>query len=154
LILLVIVLATTTPRILTAVLPLCFRLVREEVPDGFQPDPAFGLRWLGLYVLSWVGQGVAFWILARGLGFEITVLQGASAYAAAYVAGYLFLPAPAGVGIREGLLVAVLGPILGPGAAVLALVSRLWSTAVELVPAVVFASGYMRKNLRGGSQGV
>jgi uncharacterized membrane protein YbhN (UPF0104 family) len=47
--------------------------------------------------------------------------------------------APAGVGVREGALIALLTPYMGAAAAgVLAVVARIWTTAVELVPAGVF----------------
>jgi uncharacterized membrane protein YbhN (UPF0104 family) len=47
--------------------------------------------------------------------------------------------APAGVGVREGFLVAFLTPFFGAGpSAVLALVARVWTTLVELLPAAAF----------------
>ncbi len=47
--------------------------------------------------------------------------------------------APAGIGVREGALIALLTPHLGaPAAGVLAIVARLWTTGVELVPAGAF----------------
>lgn len=153
-ILVVLLLAATSPAILRVILPFWFRLARQDVPDGFRPDRAFGIRWLGLYAVAWTFQGLAFWTLARGLGFEIGLLWGVTAFPAAYVAGYLALFAPAGVGIREGVLVVLLGPALGVGAGVLALIARLWTTAVELVPAVVLAGGYLKSGKRGGSEGV
>jgi hypothetical protein len=140
---LVILVATTFPGILKVLLPLWFRLARQRAPGGFRPDPAFGVRWLGLYAISWVLQGMAFWWLARGLGFELSVLEGVPSYPAAYVAGYIALFAPAGAGIREGILVVLLGPILGAGAAVLAVIARLWATFVELLPALLLAGGYL-----------
>jgi hypothetical protein len=151
-ILLVVLLAATSPVLLKRLLPLWFRLARQGEPGGFRPDSAFGVRWMGLYALSWLGQGVAFFLLARGLGFEITLLEGVPSYAAAYVVGYLALFAPAGVGVREGMIVALLGPSLGAGAAVLALAARLWATIVEVVPAMAFGSKYLRSGEKGGSE--
>jgi hypothetical protein len=61
------------------------------------------------------------------------------AFAAAYVLGYLALFAPAGLGVREGFLVAFLTPTLGAGGAALAAVtSRVWTTVVEVIPAAAF----------------
>jgi uncharacterized membrane protein YbhN (UPF0104 family) len=99
---------------------------------------------MGLYALGWILQGLAFWTLVRGLGWDITLLEGVPAYAGAYVAGYVALFAPAGLGVRESMLVLFLGPMLGAGAAVAALVARLWTTFVELVPALVLAKGYLK----------
>lgn len=158
-VLLVLLIGATSPGILKILLPLWFRLAREDEPGGFRPDRAFGVRWMGLYALAWGLQGTAFWILVRSLGFELTLLEGVPAFSAAYVAGYLALFAPAGIGIREGMLVVFLGPALGAGAAVVALVARLWSTAVELIPAVPLASGYLGRprsvsTEEGGDAGV
>jgi uncharacterized membrane protein YbhN (UPF0104 family) len=155
--LLFLLLGATSPVFLRSFLPLCFRLAKQPVPRGFRPDHAFGLRWMGLYALAWVFQGLGFWLLAMGLGFELTLMEGVPAFGAAYVAGYLALFAPAGAGIREGVLVFLLGPILGVGAGVLALLARLWTTAVELVPAVILAGGYLKsgnKERKDRSEGV
>ncbi len=153
-VLLVLLLGATFPGILKALLPLWFRLARQEVPGGFRPNPAFGVRWMGLYAIGWAVQGLAFWILVRGLGFDLTLLEGVPAYPAAYVAGYVVLFAPAGAGIREGMLVVFLGPILGTGAAVVALLARLWTTVVELLPALALAGGYLRSSKKGEQEGV
>jgi len=150
--LLAVLLAVTSPSLLKRLVPLWFRMARQEAPGGFRPDGGFGVRWLGLYALAWVLQGLAFWILVGSLGFDLTLLEGVPAYPAAYVAGYLALFAPAGAGIREGLLVVLLGPSLGVGAAVVAIVARLWATAVELIPAAVLAGGYLRSSERGGQK--
>lgn len=67
-------------------------------------------------------------------------------FAFAQVMGFLALFAPAGLGIREGLLVAGLAPITGEGPAVLiAALARLWQTLLELLLA---AFGWCVLNLR------
>jgi uncharacterized membrane protein YbhN (UPF0104 family) len=93
-------------------------------------------------------------VLARGLGFDLPILLASSAYPAAYVTGYLALFSPAGAGIRESMLVVFLGPALGAGAAVLALIARLWTTLVEVIPALVLASGYLRSKKERTREGV
>ena len=62
--------------------------------------------------------------------------------------------APAGAGIREGVLIFFLGPMLGAGAAVVAIIARLWTTAVELLPALPLAGGYLRLSKKGETEGV
>lgn len=145
----------TFPSILKALLALWFRMARQKVPGGFRPDPAFGVRWMGLYGLGWILQGLAFWVLVRSLSADLALLEGLPAFPAAYVAGYLALFAPAGVGIRESLLVVFLGPELGrPEAAVVALIARLWTTVIEMVPALVLAGGYLKGREEGGEESV
>jgi uncharacterized membrane protein YbhN (UPF0104 family) len=148
--LLALLLVFTVPAFLRAFLRLWFRLARGETPKDIPLSPAFGLRWLGLYALGWVFQGLAFWILARSLGLGLMGLEGVPAYPAAYVLGYLALFAPAGVGVREGVLTAVLQPMLGTGALALAVIARLWTTAVELLLAVSLAGGYLKKGAMEG----
>jgi uncharacterized membrane protein YbhN (UPF0104 family) len=146
----------TFPAILRPLLRTIIRRVKGSVPGPLWPDQAFGVRWLGLYAVSWVLQGGAFWILAMSLGAPMMPVLGLSAYPAAYLLGYLAVFAPAGAGVREGFLIVFLNPILGAGGAVLAVVARLWATLVELVPALFLARGYLkpsRGEVQGGGRG-
>jgi glycosyltransferase 2 family protein len=148
--LIVFVVAATFPAVFRGAVSLWFRLARAEVPGGFRPDQVFGVRWLLLHALVWVLQGMAFWFLARGLGMDPGVYGAVAAYAAGYALGYVAVFAPAGIGVREGFLIAFLSPILGgPAAAALAVVARLWSTAMELLLALVLAGGYLRTSGEG-----
>lgn len=105
-----------------------------------QPDGRRLLALLPGFLLNWVVYGVAFVLLARGLGVELDFLVGTAAFAAAYFAGYVALFAPGGIGIREGALAAFVAPALGAETGlVLAILQRVWITAVELVAAVAGA---------------
>ena len=127
---------------------LWFRVVRAETPQRL--DSVHGLQWLALYVLNWVLLALSFWVLVVSFGVSVGVVPAASAFAAAYVMGYLFIPAPAGVGVREGFLVAFLTPHVGVGSAgVLAVIARVWTTVVELVPAAVFWARHVAANGAG-----
>lgn len=107
---------------------------------------AFGLRWTLLYAMNWGLYATAFWLLVLGLVDFIPFLYVAPAFAAAYVGGYVALFAPAGLGVREGLLVAFLAPVLSPEPALaVAVAARLWSTAVEVLPAALMAPGVLRR---------
>jgi glycosyltransferase 2 family protein len=119
-------------------------LARRRLP-GF--DPAELTPSAGTVVLLTVGYGV-YWAVT-GLAFAALVaslhpLAAAdvplvvAAYAAAYAAGFLALLTPAGLGVREGVLVVALAPVLPAGPAlVVALLSRLWMMLVELAGAGV-----------------
>lgn len=130
---------TGVPALFRRIVALAYRLVREAPPPGLDSRRTFGIRWLGLYAVNWAVYALAFWGLARSLRLDIHPLEAAPAFAAAYVLGYAALFAPAGVGIREGFLVAFLQPVVGTGALVLALVARVWTTLVEVVPAAALA---------------
>lgn len=95
------------------------------------------LLWLPGYLFYWIVVGAAFACLASGLGLPVPFVFASTAFAAAYFAGYIsFLPA--GIGVREGSLVLLLTPLLGPGpSVVLAALQRVWITAAELAGAAV-----------------
>ncbi len=120
-------------------------------PGPLWPDQAFGVRWVGLYAVSWVLQGGAFWLLALGLGVGLAGIQGLAVFPAAYLLGYIAVFAPAGVGVREGALVFLLAGAPGPAATLVALVARLWTTVVELGVAAILGVGYL-KRLPGGEE--
>ncbi len=98
------------------------------------------LRWLPAYVVNWLLLGVAFKCLGLGLGMQIPLWFASTAFAAAYLAGYIAIFAPAGIGVREGSLVFLLTPTLGPSPAfVLAALQRVWLTGAEFSAAVAGA---------------
>lgn len=93
--------------------------------------------------IAWVLYGVAFQLLVTG------TLSNAAGNSTAYIAvftssylvGYLALIAPGGIGVRETMLVAgmsALGLATEPQAWLVALVSRLWLTVLEVLPGVLF----------------
>ncbi len=125
------------PAVFARATDLWFRLARQDAPSTLRSVHA--LRWLGLYVANWGLYAFSFWLLAASFGYRGGVVPVGSAFAAAYVLGYIMIFAPAGVGVREGFLVAFLTPFFGAGpSAVLALVARVWTTLVELFPAAAF----------------
>ena len=137
------------PPVFRRVVTLWFRLARQEQPRELGSGHA--LAWLVLFTANWVLYAFSFWILAASFGHTGDILPVASAFAAAYVLGYLMIFAPAGVGVREASLVAFLTPYMGAGpAGVLAVAARVWTTVVELVPAGLF---WMRTMAGGGGGG-
>lgn len=125
------------PPVFHAVVGAWFRLAKEAEPEGLEPSRAFG--WLLVGLGSWMVYGWAFWALVTGLGLDVALLPTASAFAAAYVLGYVMVFAPAGLGVREGFLVALMAPQVGAGAAgAIAVIARLWTTVLEVVPAAAF----------------
>lgn len=106
-----------------------------------------------LMLAAWAGYGSATWVLLVGLGATGDALPLAvGAYALAWVVGFLAFVAPAGVGAREAVLVALLSPVVGvAGALSVALVSRVVLTVADLGLAGA-SSGVLRKGLVGGRQ--
>ena len=134
-----VVLTVTIPGIFRPLLRLWLRWVPGDAPTDVPIGALEGLRWLALYALNWGGFALAFWLLMRGLSLPGSPLVLGPAFAAAYVLGYLALFAPAGLGVREGALVVLLSPTVGAGpAALAAVVARVWTTVVEVIPAGAF----------------
>jgi uncharacterized membrane protein YbhN (UPF0104 family) len=109
-------------------------------PADLTPSPATVAILVVGYACYWAVTGLAF----AGLVASMYPLPAAdvplvvAAYAAAYAAGFLALLTPAGLGVREGVLVVALAPVLPAGPAlVVALVSRLWMMLVELAGAAI-----------------
>ena len=127
------------PKIFRPLLRLWLRWAPGETPGEVPVGALKGFRWLALYTLNWGGYALAFWMLVRGLSLPGGLLEVGPAFAAAYVFGYVVLVAPAGLGVREASMVALLAPIMGPsGAALAAVAARVWTTVVEVVPAGAF----------------
>jgi len=91
-------------------------------------------------IVPWLAYGIAFWLFARGIvggrapGLPLSI----ASFTAAYVWGIIWVPVPAGLGVREAALVALLSPQVGPDVAVLlAIGSRIWLTVVEIVGAFI-----------------
>jgi uncharacterized membrane protein YbhN (UPF0104 family) len=133
--------------------PLLRRLLGFAAPGSVAEQvPAAGgiVFGIGANLIAWVGYGTALWLLARGLlpGVRLAWLPAVAVFAASYLAGFLALFAPGGIGVREGLFILMLQQPLGIGAATaLALASRLLLTITELGAAVPFLA-FPRRRVR------
>ena len=105
------------------------------------PDPkamAIGVVANGL---AWTMYGVALYWLAAGVFVDsrLTLVQAIGAFTASYLAGFLFLLAPGGFGVRETVFFLVTESALGPAQALaLAAVSRIGMTLADLLAAAPF----------------
>jgi uncharacterized membrane protein YbhN (UPF0104 family) len=118
------------------------RVIGRDLAVGPLPPAAILLSLVG-NVLAWLLYGSAFAVFAQGmLGSSQGPLTAYIAvYALSYLVGYLVLFVPAGVGVREAAMVALLpaAQLANPTqAAILAVTSRLWLTALEIAPGALF----------------
>ena len=104
--------------------------------------------------IAWVAYGIAFRLLAEGIlpsGPAGHPSAWIAAFTFSYLVGYLFLPAPGGLVVRETALVAALVQLQVVGEAdaiILAVVSRLWLTVLEVLPgALLLARGLARPTI-------
>jgi hypothetical protein len=135
----VLALVLTIPGVLRATVRVAFRLAREPTEGVPAFGPLFAIRWMAVYLVSWMIYGAAFIMLVRGLGVQAGPLALASSFSASYLMGYLAIFAPAGIGVREGFMVAFLDPHVGSSALGVAVIARAWITLAELGAAAPFA---------------
>ena len=137
--LLVALLIVALPHLLPRIRSVLERVLKRPVPLPSPPRGQFAL-----YVLrcagNWLIYGFAFWLFSRAL-----LGQGApspwvaiTSYVASYLAGLIAVFAPGGIVVREGAIVGLLQPSIGVEAAtILAIASRFWQIAIEVVAACV-----------------
>jgi len=123
--------------------PVLRRLLRLAGAEFTGTAPAASGILFGIVanVIAWVGYGIALWLLARGIlpDAGLRLLPAIAVFTASYLAGFLALLAPGGLGVREGLFILMLQGSIGIGAATaLALASRLMLTLTEFGAAAPF----------------
>ena len=98
------------------------------------------LQFFVILIVPWLLYGTAFRLLASGLLGGVSGSWGfyIAAFTGSYLAGVIAVFAPAGLLVREAALISVLTPVIGGGdAVILAIASRLWLTALEIVCGIV-----------------
>ena len=116
-----------------------FLIRRPDAVHAVEPNALAGSIFANL--LAWGGYGLSLQLLAAGTmpSVDLSWSTATGAFAASYIGGYLVLFAPAGFGVREGLLIFMLKGTIGIGpATALAAASRITLTINELGIAVPF----------------
>ncbi|MEO7069092.1 MAG: lysylphosphatidylglycerol synthase domain-containing protein [Nostocoides sp.] len=142
------------PAVLNRVIAMALRRLRRE-----PLEQAFTARALILalcwFVLAWLVMGAAVWVLAHDLGppdgttrhiLVVTV----SGFALAGIVGMLGFLVPAGVGIRDGLLIVVLGTVLPVATATaVVILSRFLTVVTDVLVALAGWTWGRRHHLLG-----
>lgn len=115
------------------------RLLKTPVPLPVPPQWPFAI-YVVRCAANWFIYGIGFWLFCHAVlgpsapGAWLAV----TAYVASYIVGLLAVFAPGGIVVREGALVVLLSPVIGAQPAlVLAVASRLWQIALEVLAAGV-----------------
>ncbi|MGH8868022.1 MAG: lysylphosphatidylglycerol synthase domain-containing protein [Actinomycetes bacterium] len=138
------------PRVMSALVVLLRRLTGRTL--GFEPPPWQTSMLLVLrQVPSWVAIGAVNVVLARALGWSPDVLDVISATAVAWIVGFLAVPVPGGIGVREAVFVAVVATLAPGPAAALALTSRLVFVVADVAGAVLFTAALGVRRSSGGA---
>lgn len=95
---------------------------------------------LFMYIIFWAVQGFAFYLLAASI-YQISLTKAiffSSTFILGWTLGFLSFFTPSGLGVREAVLSFLLALYLPtPIAILIALVSRLWFTIIEVIVALI-----------------
>ncbi len=132
------VLVLGSPWLLPPLVRLANRVTRRNIPIPAIPPLAIIFAVAGCS-LAWNLYGLAFHDLTVAIfgGAAGRPTYYTAVFTLSYLAGYIVLFAPGGLGVRETSLITLLaaaGLETGAQAAVLAIASRLWLTVVEAAP--------------------
>lgn len=125
------------PGVLRWALQRLLRLARRQ-PLRRLPDGRHLLVAAAWAVAMWITYGVLLQVLTAAVGAPVGLVRGTGVFAASWVAGFVLLIAPAGVGPREAAMVALL-PLPAAGGLLVALASRLILTLADAMWAGVTA---------------
>lgn len=126
------------PRAIPGLIDACLRIVHKE-PLRLRVDGSRMIAAVAWGFLTWLLLGGHLLLMTRALG-----ASGGSAFGAAvggiglaFAAGLLFIPAPAGAGLREAVLVATFADTIGTtNALAVALASRVLLVVADVLLAV------------------
>jgi hypothetical protein len=143
-------LACLYPKVLNWGFAKLLKLARRPPLEQPLSARALGIC-LGWSFASWICYGLQIWVLAIQLGAPAgrALPLAIGAFAFAWSAGFVVILAPAGVGVREAVMVAMLHPALTTGSALaVALVSRAVTLVADVITASVAAAYYRRDKKR------
>jgi glycosyltransferase 2 family protein len=137
------------PKALERLRGLAQKVLRRDV-DSPIPPWRESLTLVACYLPAWLLIGTATWAVARGLGQDVSWLDIAPAAVLSWVVGFVLVPVPGGVGVREAAFVAAAGS-LDPGvAAAVALVARVLFVLVDGGGALAAAAWLGHRRVVGG----
>jgi hypothetical protein len=135
------VLTIATPWLLPMATRTASSLLRREIKAPQLPHSAIWIA-AGGCAAAWILYGIAFRFLHISVLGATTgnAMHSTAAFTASYIAGFLFLFAPGGIGIRELALQQLLvrfGIAAGAEAWLVVFASRIWLTIIEVLPGLI-----------------
>jgi hypothetical protein len=144
------------PGVLNSVIGRLLRLARQTPLEArLTAGPL--LRAMAWSFASWLCYGLQIWILATRLGAPAgkTALVAVGGFAFAWSIGFVVVFAPAGAGVRDVLLLVMLGSVVPTGeATAIVLVSRVLMTVGDLLGAAIGSRFIGRPPASVGHRGV
>lgn len=130
-------LALLHPRVIGAMVGVAERIRKRELSIEV-PAWSASMWLLARYVPSWLLIGSATWFIARAFDPRLGWTTVAPAAILSWVVGFLLVPVPGGVGVREAAFVALVGgPVSSGTRATIAIVARLAFMIVDGSAAVL-----------------
>jgi uncharacterized membrane protein YbhN (UPF0104 family) len=131
------------------------KLFRRE-PVKYKPSMKNRVAIFAWYILNWTFFGISFHFFLKALlaDMPLPVYQTGGIYISAYVLSYITFISPAGLGVREGIMSALLAPQFGaPVAASIALINRVWITMAEVVITLLALATYkIKRDIRNDGE--
>lgn len=122
-------------------------MVAEKVMgDGSHPlIPSWSttLALIVRHVPGWLLIGLSTWMVARAFDPDAPLVPVVAAGIFSWIVGFVAIPVPGGLGVREAAFVAAAGGLAGPVAATVAVVSRVVFVLVDALGALL-AAGPLR----------
>jgi uncharacterized membrane protein YbhN (UPF0104 family) len=124
------------PRALRLAIGVVERLAKRSV-DLPLPSWRESVGLVARYVPAWLAIGAATWAVARSLDPSAGLLEIGTAATLSWLVGFVLVPVPGGVGVREAAFVAAAGS-LDPGiAAAVAVAARVIFVLVDAIGAAI-----------------
>jgi len=122
---------------MTRMLAALGRWTRRELAPGLIPTQQGILRSYAWSLATFVANGSAFTLLLSSVDGTLSLGMGIGTFAIAWTLGFLAIPFPSGVGVREAALIALLGFLLSVPAIIAASIAhRLVAILAELALAI------------------
>ncbi len=144
-------LAALHPRPLTWLVGRAERLLRRPV-DVAVPRWSASVGLVARYLPSWVFVGTATWCIARAFDGNIGWLQIVPATVLSWIIGFVLVPIPGGLGVREAAFVGLVSALPSGIAATVAIAARLSFMLVDGAGAALAGMGLRRLRRRADSQ--
>lgn len=127
------------PTVLRRLVAAAEQLMSRQFPVTI-PDYRTTVSLIAQHVPAWILIGGGTWLVARAFDPDVPVMQVLFAGVISWVVGFVVIPVPGGIGVREAAFVAAAATLAPDLAATTAIVSRLCFIAVDLVGAGLVVS--------------
>lgn len=141
---LVVGVAALHPAVIGRVVGLGERLLKRDI-DVAIPTWGASVRAVASYLPAWAAIGAAHTFAAKALGVDVSYGETVFASAVSWSAGFLAIPAPGGIGVRESVFVLTSG-LSHSDAAAAALLARMLFIVADGVGALVGAAWMTRQS--------